>query len=606
MKLIKTHKLKSLPVEERIWALLQDLRPRTPNLSPHWEARQVLIAHLLAVRFTSRALQSVESGYPSSDSRYRLDRHPNWVAHQDLPPRLQNWLESRRVPLRTEPVIDTRHIEHPLCFVYALTDLQPLMPRGLGVDDLFEMDLLQIANTSKLTSRVLLSLVLLALDQTAGGEADSLKVRIQLARHCQEMRRPDPPQAKAWGVDHLLARFLGPLETSRPDDANGAPGLKTGSSARMAASENARKSAANTNANISTPSDAKAPAVAKPVPPGMVRWSICQASAAQERRGAMSADSKRNERQSMLDSLAERPQRDRPLAQAYHADAVEALRVCFPNFSGVLDLIVPHIQLQVRLGAPLQLPPLLMLGSAGVGKTHFARRLAQALDGELEIRDLSGTTAGFVITGNASTWADAQPGCIARLLERMADGKTPMVFFDELDKARVGNFPPDQVLLSLLEPTSAARFRDEHLDLELDARPISYLLACNRVENIRPELLSRVQVIEVPRPSPEQMPAIIRSVDEELRRENLQMVWVFLPLSDELIESLPILSPRQLRSVLMTTYARAGQRTQGQGDGVRVLLEDLANVFGSEKGSRPAYEPLIDSLICTPSIWRIH
>lgn len=109
------------------------------------------------------------------------------------------------------------------------------------------------------------------------------------------------------------------------------------------------------------------------------------------------------------------------------------------------------------------------------------------------------------------------------------------------------------------------RFRDEHLDLEFDARPISFLLACNRIENIRPELLSRVQVIEVLPPSPEQMPTIIRSVDAELRSEMPQMHDVFLPLSDELIASMPIRSRRNLGATLKSAYARAGWRTRGQG-----------------------------------------
>jgi len=579
MKLHKTHQLQSLSSEARVWALVEAHRPQRPNLSPNWDATRVLIAHLLALRFTQRQLYAI-------GSQRRQDSRPSWVAHQDLPPRIGVWLEERRLPLHVETVADCRQMERPVCFVYALSDLQPLMPRGLCVHDLFEMELLQIANIAKLKSRLLMSLLLLALDQTTGSEAHSAKVRMLLRRHGKEMRRPDPSQARFWGLDDLISRFLGPKDAQQSDAGNGKPSTTDPSSAQT----------------DTTSTTVKTFGLGRPLQQGMVRWSICQSSAALERKAAMPPDTKRSERATLLESLAQRPQRDRPLAKTHHADAVAHLHIDFPNFSAVLEVIVPHLQLQARLGAPLQLPPLLMQGPPGIGKTHFARRLAQVLDAELEIRDLSGTTAGFVITGNAPNWADSQPGCIARLLERMPDGKTPMVFFDELDKGRIGNFPVDQVLLSLLEPVSAARFRDEHLDLELDARPISYLLACNQTTAIRPELLSRVQVIHVPPPAPDQMQPIVRSADSELRREVPEMARVFLPLSDAVIDSLPVLPPRQIRSVLMTTYARAGHRTQGQGDGVMVLSEDLPKKLASG----PACAPSSESLMCMPSIWRMH
>src|SRR5439155_18460318 len=57
-----------------------------------------------------------------------------------------------------------------------------------------------------------------------------------------------------------------------------------------------------------------------------------------------------------------------------------------PNFAVVLADIRRHLALCVDSNDSIELPPMLLLGEPGIGKTHFARKLAELL----------GTGFGFV------------------------------------------------------------------------------------------------------------------------------------------------------------------------------------------------------------------
>src|SRR5438132_408387 len=48
-----------------------------------------------------------------------------------------------------------------------------------------------------------------------------------------------------------------------------------------------------------------------------------------------------------------------------------------PNFAVVLEDIRKHLALCVDSNDSIELPPMLLLGEPGIGKTHFARKLAQ-------------------------------------------------------------------------------------------------------------------------------------------------------------------------------------------------------------------------------------
>src|SRR5258707_7520523 len=89
---------------------------------------------------------------------------------------------------------------------------------------------------------------------------------------------------------------------------------------------------------------------------------------------------------------------------------MEALFGELPNFTGVLEDIRKHIALCVDSNDSIELPPMLLLGEPGIGKTHFARKLAHLLGTGYGFVPMSSLTAGWVLSGASSPWQNAKPG----------------------------------------------------------------------------------------------------------------------------------------------------------------------------------------------------
>lgn len=278
----------------------------------------------------------------------------------------------------------------------------------------------------------------------------------------------------------------------------------------------------------------------------------------------------------VLEDLALHYKRVLPAARQKQAEAVDQLVQRFPNFAPVCRWVSDQIRLHALTRAPLHLPPMLLLGPPGVGKTMFSIELAQTVGAEACLRSLGELSASWLITGASAQWANGRPGVIAEHLSRCPKDQMPWFIFDELDKAsKDRGFPVGPALLGLLEPYTAQRFREECLEIEMDIRPATFIFTANELDRIRPELISRLHVIAVPEPTAFEMPAVVASVDAQLRKEQPGLSRVFSPLDTEVLIHLEAQPPRNLRQHLQAAYANAVRRT-GQQRGRRdLLLKDL-------------------------------
>src|SRR6266436_2959652 len=113
---------------------------------------------------------------------------------------------------------------------------------------------------------------------------------------------------------------------------------------------------------------------------------------------------------------------------------MDALFEELPNFTGVLEDIRKHLALCVGSNDSIELPPMLLLGEPGIGKTHFARKLSQLLGTGFGFVPMSSLTAGWVLSGASSQWKNAKPG---KVFDTFLNGEyaNPVIVVDELDKA---------------------------------------------------------------------------------------------------------------------------------------------------------------------------
>jgi Cdc6-like AAA superfamily ATPase len=239
---------------------------------------------------------------------------------------------------------------------------------------------------------------------------------------------------------------------------------------------------------------------------------------------------------------------------------LEDLRLRFPNFSAAIDFYREQFALaQLAENAVFSANPLLLSGPAGVGKTAFCHELAKIVATPFELIGLSSTTAGFVLSGMSSNWADGKPGKVVETLARERRGN-PLIVVDEIDKIGGDNrYDPFGALYQLLEIETASHFIDEGLEVGTNCAHIVWVGTANNLSKIPVPILSRFTVIEVNSPTHEQMKNIVESIYRKVRQN--------YPWGKQFSEKLPVsvtntivesgLAPRLMQKELIAACGKA-------------------------------------------------
>ncbi|MCO5976935.1 AAA family ATPase [Ideonella oryzae] len=249
-----------------------------------------------------------------------------------------------------------------------------------------------------------------------------------------------------------------------------------------------------------------------------------------------------------------------------------------PNFHEALDDLKRQIALVEDSRDALEITPMLLLGPPGVGKTHFAREVAQLLGTGMGFISMSALTAGWVLSGASSQWKGARPG---KVFETLVDGQyaNPVMVVDEIDKARGEHaYDPLGALYSLLEHDTAHSFTDEFAEVPIDASQVIWVATANDERSIPEPILNRMNVYEVQMPDLEAARAIARRLYQSIRAAHAWGERFDESPSDAVLDRLAEVAPREMRRAWMTAFGNA--RLDGRGT---LLLKDLPAAGSSRK-----------------------
>lgn len=239
-----------------------------------------------------------------------------------------------------------------------------------------------------------------------------------------------------------------------------------------------------------------------------------------------------------------------------------------PHFAEVTDAYRSSALAAVGENGPTSVmapPPVLLLGVPGLGKTHYAKALANVLGLPFVSLAFDTGLSNSALLGSDKHWSNTHHGA---LFEHLCLGTVanPMVLLDEIDKApadRASQQSPLAALHSCLEPVSSRQVKDISVEITFDASRVVWVATANDARLIPSTLLSRFAVYQVMPPVGANAYWLTQSLCETvLTRDGRGMS---MP-SSVIRLALAVFSPRQQRISLEMACrrAQADERTEFQ------------------------------------------
>ncbi|BCB18591.1 AAA family ATPase [Bosea sp. ANAM02] len=239
-----------------------------------------------------------------------------------------------------------------------------------------------------------------------------------------------------------------------------------------------------------------------------------------------------------------------------------------PAFTEVVALYERAVALSAMTGAPVSVPPVLLLGEPGIGKTHASKAIAKALGVDIHAFSCATSSdAQALLVGHPPSWRGARTGILTEAMIASVSAQ-PAVLFDEVDKFMTHHTEqPYAVLLSALEPENACAMRDEYLQVSFNVANALFILTANDAGQIPDFIMDRVLAFHIAPPSGDALVVIARNIVGDV----VDTLRGGVALPDEaILWRLARTNPRGIKKVAKLAYGFAAAAGRG-----RMTLADI-------------------------------
>jgi ATP-dependent Lon protease len=221
-----------------------------------------------------------------------------------------------------------------------------------------------------------------------------------------------------------------------------------------------------------------------------------------------------------------------PLVLSRNLDeAKKRLSYEFPHASVALSMLFRDL----REGEPVRLPPTLLVGPPGSGKSRVVRKFAAAIGIQNVQRYQADASSDGQFAGTSKGWSNTEASVPARAV-LASNTANPLVFIDEIDKAASNHHGSlFTSLLGFLDVETARSYPDQSTGCEFNLSMVSYCCTANDASVLPDMLKDRFRIIRIPAPRLVDLPLLAASIMDDMARENAERVGDDPLAPDELL-----------------------------------------------------------------------
>ncbi|EEB86337.1 AAA family ATPase [Roseobacter sp. GAI101] len=198
-------------------------------------------------------------------------------------------------------------------------------------------------------------------------------------------------------------------------------------------------------------------------------------------------------------------------------EMIAALHASAPWMSDVSKWAYKALRTQYSTGDTwLNLPPVILIGPPGCGKSTYARKLATLSGVPIRALDAAASNASFSVVGSDPAWSKAQAGIPLQEIAKTGIAN-PVMIVDEIEKAGTmtasggSRVSLPEALLGLLEPSSSTAWECPYTRRTYNMSQISWIMTANESDGIPAPLLDRCRVFHISYPGPKDLADLIRT-----------------------------------------------------------------------------------------------